>query len=162
MGLWRLYASGRLQQRNNRSFYGGILIFAVLYDVYKEKINLSDFLHPFRLAGRLPVETMLFLCCLSFALFYLFIMVELKENVYIAFRQADSRHLLNLYKFEIITVTLAWLIAAKKLICREKFDNPLFNEGTLLAPLFCWRFLFSICILLPTLNMCGLKATTLC
>lgn len=89
-------------------------------------------------------------------------MVELKENVYIAFRQADSRHLLNLYKFEIITVTLAWLIAAKKLICREKFDNPLFNEGTLFGASFLLAILISICILLPTLNMCGLKATTLC
>ena len=117
-------------------FYGGILIFAVLYDVYKEKINLCDFLHPFRLAGKLPIETMLFLCCLSFAIFYLFIMVELKENVYIVFRQVEITHLLNLYKFEILAVILAWIIAIKKLVYHEKFDNPLFNEGTLFGATF--------------------------
>ena len=160
-GLWGFGAFTLLAVYSKETtvlFYGGILIFAVLYDLYKEKINISHFLHPFRLAGRLPVETMLFLCCLSFALFYLFIMVELKENVYIAFRQADSRHLLNLYKFEIITVTLAWLIAAKKLICREKFDNPLFNEGTLFGASFLLAILIFHLHIAPDLEHVRLKS----
>lgn len=117
-------------------FYGGILIFAVLYDVYKEKINPSDFLHPFKLAGKLPLEALLFLCCLSFAVFYLFIMVELKENVYIAFRQQTFAHLFNLYKFEIICLTLGWLLALYRLLNKQIRTNPLLNEGLLFAATF--------------------------
>ncbi len=117
-------------------FYGGILMFAVLYDVYCEKIKPNDFLHPFRLSARLPVETMIFLCCLSFAIFYLFNTIELKDNVYIVFRQTDLDRLLKLYKFEIVIIILAWLIAVKKFLYREKFDNPVCNEGLLFGASF--------------------------
>lgn len=117
-------------------FYGGILIFAVLYNVYKEKITPSDFLHPFKLAGKLPLEALLFLCCLSFAVFYLFIMVELKENVYIVFRQHNLIHLINLYKFEIICLALGWILALYRLLNKQILTNPIFNEGLLFAATF--------------------------
>lgn len=114
-------------------FYGGLLAFAVLQDVFQEKINLSNIFRPIRLARSLPLESMLFFCCLAFAVFYLFVVVELDENIYSLPRIRSFSYLFSLYKVEIVLTVLAWLTAAGKIIRKESFNGALFNEGLLFA-----------------------------
>lgn len=112
-------------------FYVGILIFALLYYVFIDKINYANLFHPWRLAKAFPFEFITFMISLSFALFYLFITNGMEENNYVIPRQLSMPELCRLYGFEITLTLVAWTVLLKKTVRKEKFFNPVFNEGLL-------------------------------
>lgn len=102
-------------KENVSLFYGGILLYLVLYDVWAEKITLNGFLHPLKTMRKLPVETLIFLTLLIFSLFFLVVVTAfVKDNPYVLGGKQNLKPVL-IYKTEIIIsfVLLALLLKNK-------------------------------------------------
>lgn len=123
-------------------FYTGILATGVLYNVFIEKINLSNIFRPFKLAKEMPVEFFIFMIALSFAVFYFFITDTSETNIYVVNRLQTYTSMAKLYKYEIIITLIGWIIFIKKLYKKE-VNAPLFNEGFLVGGTFV--LLYIIC-----------------
>lgn len=125
-------------------FYVGISVFALLYYIFTDQINYSNLFRPWRLFKAFPFEFITFMISLSFALFYLFTINGINENNYVLSRQLSLSELSLLYRFEIILTFSAWLVLFKKSIKKEKFANPIFNEGLLVGATFILFFIIFI------------------
>lgn len=138
-------------------FYSGIFATGILYNVFIEKINLSNIFRPFKLIKIMPVEFLIFIICFFFSIFYFVITDPSEENFYIVNRQQNYANIINLYKLEIITTLLAWLVFIKKIIKKETFANPLFNEGLLMGATFVLLFMIFYLKIIPVLSHVRLK-----
>lgn len=114
-------------------FYAGLLFFSILYNIYKENINLSNIWNPLRLARLFPIEAIIFCSLFIFALFYLFLVSATEENFYIFSRKSSISDILYLYRLEFFIITLGWIICLIKLIKKIPDPNPIYNEGLLFA-----------------------------
>lgn len=116
-------------------FYSGIMFTGVMYNVFIEKINLSNIFKPLKQAKELPIESFIFLIGLSFAVFYFFMTETTETNEYIVSRIQTFKTMLDLYKYEIFITIIAWGVFFKKLL-KNEIKNPLFNEGLLVGGTF--------------------------
>lgn len=133
-------------------FYAGFLIFSILYHVYNENINLSNIWKVFKLTRLFPIETIISASLFIFAIFYLFLVSETKENFYIFTRNSPIIDIINLYKLEFVLITVGWVVAIIKLIKKTKNPNPVFNEGLLFAGSFLLIYLTFYLRIIPILE----------
>ena len=138
-------------------FYFGIMITGILWNVFNKKINFSNLFNiPFFIKN-FPIEFIIFLICISYSIFYFFIVNTSKSNLYIMVHLQNISHLLNLYKFEIIITLLAWLIMLSK-IFKHKITHPLFEEGTMLGGTFILLFIIFYLQMAPVATHVELKS----
>ena len=121
-------------------FYFGIMITGILWNIFNKKLNFSNLFNiPFFIKN-FPIEFIILLICISYSIFYFFIVNTSKSNIYIMIHLQSISHLFNLYKFEIIITLLAWSIMLGKII-KHKITHPLFEEGTMLGGSFILLFI---------------------
>lgn len=133
-------------------FYTGLLIFSILYHIYNENINLSNIWKVFRLTRLFPIETIIFASTFIFAIFYLFLVTETKENFYIFTRNSPIIDIVNLYKLEFVIISAGWGVAIIKLLKKTKNSNPVFNEGLLFAGSFLLIYITFYLRIMPILE----------
>ncbi len=109
--------------------YAGFFVFLLLWDVWREKITLSSFLHPWRSCRALPLESLMLVSLLIYALFYLVKVSGFTQSGYMVLRQGELTHLLQLYKTELLIIVLAAVMVLQR-FCRQRAS---IFEGALLA-----------------------------
>lgn len=123
-------------------FYFGILAYMLLY-----KISLKDFLHPIQSIKKMPIEFLMFISMLSYALLHLFIVNNITNNLYLEKRLFETFTILNFYKLEIFIclIGLYFLIKNK--------PNYLINDAILFGCISTILFQIFIFKLMPIADL---------
>lgn len=109
-------------KENVALFYGGILGYLILHDIWFEKITIRSFIHPLKGFRKLPIESLILVSLLSFSLFFLiFVTSFIKDNPYILGGNQEKIPF-GIYKTEIIiSVIILWILIKKQV--KEGFLN---------------------------------------
>lgn len=119
-------------KENVALFYGGVLLYLVLYDIWIEKITLKSFLHPWQTMRKLPVETLIFINLLIFSLFFLVVVSAfIKDNPYILSGKLSVNPII-IYKTEIL-ISLGVILLLFKNRSKYAFLNAVAFSAVALA-----------------------------
>lgn len=138
-------------------FYTGILMSGIIAGIFNGGITLPTLFQPSYLIKRFPVEFIIFIICLSFAIFYFFIVNTTESNVYVKLHRQSLPELFNLFKFEIIVTLAAWIIMIIKLL-KNQVKYPLFDEGSMLGGTFILLFIIFYLKIAPVAAHVALKS----
>ncbi len=110
-------------KENVALFYGGVLLYLVLYDIWIEKITLKSFLHPWQTMRKLPVETLIFINLLVFSLFFLVVVSSfIKDNTYMIRQELSFTTIIITYKTELM-IALCCIV----FLFKNKVQNSMLN-----------------------------------
>ena len=115
------------------TFYLGILLASILYQVVKDKINYNSFLHPLKTIMQMPLEFLIGLSLLSYSV--IFILLQNGDNFYLSANNQPLAQQLKTYWLEILLLTVAVVMAIKNIYANGDKPNPLFQEGLVLGAL---------------------------
>lgn len=138
-------------------FYTGILAAGIVAGIFKGNITLSTLFKPSSFIKNFPIEFLIFIICLSFSIFYFFIVNTTENNIYVTVHLKSLPELLNLFKFEITVTVAAWLIMIKKLF-KKQISYPLFDEGPMLGGTFILLFIIFYLKIAPVAEHVELKS----
>lgn len=114
--------------------YFGILLTSVLYNIWNEQIRPQSFLHPLQLIKSMPVEFLIGMSLLLYAIIHFLLQTPNDENLYLSTNTYSWQMLIYYYKFE-STIALAALgmLIARAVRNYNTAANPMFRGGLVIG-----------------------------
>ena len=109
------------------TFYLGILLTSLIYNVFNGQINYRSFLHPLKTISCYPLEFLIGISLLCYS--GIFIFMQNGSNFYLSANNQPLIAQIKTYWVEIILVLLAVWLSIQKLRKNPIKNNPLFQEG---------------------------------
>ena len=104
----------------------GFLIYSFLYNLWNEKITLKTFLHPIKTIKEFPLEFLIFISIIIFAVLYALHCSAITQSPYAIERRGNLINTMMLYKYEIIILILSLIFYFKN--HKTTLNNFLLNS----------------------------------